>query len=84
MKWSLRFSSVPFSRSVVSDSLRPHESQHAMEDLDFESRKITISRSMEFRYGYQEFKIGEPKSKHGYRTIPMTQTTYDILKRKAS
>ena len=23
------FSSVPFSRSVVSDSLRPHESQHA-------------------------------------------------------
>ena len=24
-----QFSSVPFSRSVVSDSLRPHESQHA-------------------------------------------------------
>ena len=54
------------------------------EDLDFENRKITVSRSMEFRYGYQEFKIGEPKSKHGYRTIPMTQTAYDILKRKAS
>ena len=27
-KW-LQFSSVQFSRSVVSDSLRPHESQHA-------------------------------------------------------
>ena len=26
---SHRFSSVQFSRSVVSDSLRPHESQHA-------------------------------------------------------
>ena len=26
---SLHFSSVQFSRSVVSDSLRPHESQHA-------------------------------------------------------
>ena len=26
---SLQFSSVQFSRSVVSDSLRPHESQHA-------------------------------------------------------
>ena len=25
----LQFSSVQFSRSVVSDSLRPHESQHA-------------------------------------------------------
>ena len=27
--WEVRFSSVQFSRSVVSDSLRPHESQHA-------------------------------------------------------
>ena len=26
--WRLGFSSVQFSRSVVSDSLRPHESQH--------------------------------------------------------
>lgn len=54
------------------------------EDLDFENRKITISRSMEFRYEYQEFKVGEPKSKHGYRTIPMTQTAYEILKLKES
>lgn len=52
------------------------------DDLDFENRKITVSRSMEFRYGYKEFKIGEPKSKHGYRTIPMTQTAYDLLKVK--
>ena len=29
MTASLQFSSVQFSRSVVSDSLRPHESQHA-------------------------------------------------------
>lgn len=54
------------------------------EDLDFENRKIHISRSMEFRYGYQEFKIGEPKSKHGYRTVPMTQIAYDLLKIKES
>ena len=26
---SIQFSSVQFSRSVVSDSLQPHESQHA-------------------------------------------------------
>lgn len=37
---------------------------------------------MEFRYGDQEFRIGEPKSKAGYRTIPMTQTAYGILKAK--
>ena len=30
-KWLLRYiSSVQFSRSVVSNSLRPHEPQHAM------------------------------------------------------
>ena len=29
MDCNLQFSSVQFSRSVVSDSLRPHESQHA-------------------------------------------------------
>ncbi len=54
------------------------------EDLDFINRKITISRSVEFRYGYQEFKIGAPKSKHGYRTIPMTEVAFQILKRKES
>ena len=29
MSYSLQFSSVQFSRSVLSDSLQPHESQHA-------------------------------------------------------
>ena len=28
LRWMVQFSSVQFSRSVVSDSLRPHESQH--------------------------------------------------------
>lgn len=37
---------------------------------------------MEFRYGAQEFRIGELKSKAGYRTISMTQTAYNILKAK--
>ena len=29
MSWNIQFSSVQFSLSVVSDSLQPHESQHA-------------------------------------------------------
>ena len=29
MEYTVQFSSVQFSRSVVSNSLRPHESQHA-------------------------------------------------------
>ena len=52
------------------------------EDVDFQNRIITIKRTMEFRYKDQEFSIGEPKSKSGCRTIPMTQIAYDILKAK--
>ena len=29
IKWNIQFSSVQFSRSVMSNSLRPHESQNA-------------------------------------------------------
>lgn len=52
------------------------------EGIDFRKRTISINRTVEFRYGDQEFRIGEPKSKAGYRTIPMTQTAYEILKAK--
>jgi integrase len=52
------------------------------EDIDFEKRTITIRRTMEFRYAYGEWIAGPPKSKSGYRTIPMTQKTYDILQYK--
>ena len=48
----------------------------------FPKKTISVKRTMEFRYGDQEFRIGEPKSKAGCRTIPMTQTAYDILKAK--
>ncbi len=34
---------------------------------------------MEYQYGDKEFRIGNPKSKAGHRTIPMTQAAYDIL-----
>jgi site-specific recombinase XerD len=37
---------------------------------------------MEFRYAYGEWLVGPPKSKSGYRTIPMTQKAYDILQYK--
>ena len=37
----LQFSSVQFSRSVVSDSLRPHESQHARPPLHHQLPEFT-------------------------------------------
>lgn len=52
------------------------------EDIDFEKRTINIRRTMEFRYEDREFRTGEPKSKSGYRTIPMTQVAYELLRAK--
>lgn len=49
-------------------------------DIDFEKRTVTISRSMEFRHAFQEWRIGDPKSKSGFRTIPLTDEAIRILK----
>lgn len=52
------------------------------EDVDFENRIIHIQRTMEYRYSVGEYRIGEPKSKSGYRDIPMTETCYQLLRKK--
>lgn len=68
---------------ILQTGLRTGEMMGLMwEDIDFEARTISVQRTLEFRYGYQEFKIGEPKTRNSYRTIPMTQIAYDILKAK--
>ena len=36
----------------------------------------------ELLYSVGEWRIGEPKSKSGYRTIPLTDEAIDILKRQ--
>ena len=40
MSYLFQFSSVQFSRSVVSDSLRPHESQHARSPCPSPSHRV--------------------------------------------
>ncbi|WP_026492057.1 MULTISPECIES: tyrosine-type recombinase/integrase [unclassified Butyrivibrio] len=49
-------------------------------DIDFEKKVLTISRSMEYRHSTKEWRIGEPKSASGYRTIPLTSEAIKILK----
>ena len=51
-------------------------------DIDFEKRTLTVSRSMEYRYSVGEWRIGEPKSKSGYRTVPLTQVAIELLKKQ--
>lgn len=52
------------------------------EDIDFSKKAIRIQRSMEYRYSVGEWRIGEPKSKAGYRTIPLTDEAIRILTEK--
>ena len=40
---------------------------------------MKIQRSMEYRHSVGEWRIGEPKSKSGYRTIPLTDEAIRIL-----
>ena len=51
-------------------------------DIDWEKRVIHIQRSMESRYSVGEWRIGEPKSKSGYRDVPLTEEAIAILKRQ--
>ena len=49
-------------------------------DIDFEKRVLYVQRSMEYRHSVGEWSIGEPKSKSGYRDVPLTEEAITILK----
>lgn len=51
-------------------------------DVDFKNRTITVNRSMEYRHSTKEWRVGEPKSQSGYRTIPLTDDAVTILKKQ--
>lgn len=51
-------------------------------DIDWEKRILHIQRSMEYRLSVGEWRIGEPKSKAGYRDVPLTEEAISILKRQ--
>lgn len=50
------------------------------EDVDLKKKTIRIQRSIRYLMGKKEWKIGEPKSNAGYRTIPLTDEAVAILK----
>ena len=48
-------------------------------DIDFENRTMKIERTMEYRYKVGEWRVGSPKSKLGFRTVPLTDEAIRIL-----
>ena len=53
-------------------------------DIDFENRTMKIERTMEYRDKVGEWRVGPPKSKSGYRTIPLTDEAIRILENQRS
>ena len=48
--------------------------------IDFEKRTLTVNKTLELRHGEQYWRAGSPKTQHSYRTIPLTDQAYEILK----
>lgn len=47
--------------------------------IDWNKRTLTVNKTMEFRHKQHEWRAGPPKTKTSYRTIPLTDTAYQIL-----
>lgn len=50
------------------------------DSIDWKKHTLTINKSLEYRYKQGYWRAGPPKSKKSYRTIPLTDRAYDILK----
>ena len=50
------------------------------DDIDWNNRTLTVRKTMEFRYKQQQWRAGPPKTVSSYRTIPLTDTAYQLLR----
>ena len=48
--------------------------------IDFERRTLTVNKTLEFRHAQKVWRASPPKTQQSYRTIPLTDKAYDILK----
>ena len=48
--------------------------------VDWEKRTLTVSKTLEYRHRQGCWRAGPPKTMQSYRTIPLTERAYEILK----
>ena len=48
--------------------------------IDWKKRTLTVSKTLEYRHGEGVWRAGPPKTASSYRTIPLTNQAYNILK----
>ena len=49
------------------------------DSIDWKRRRLTISKTLEYRHENGIWRAGPPKTKASYRTIPLTDRAYDVL-----
>ncbi len=48
--------------------------------IDWKKRTLTVNKSLEYRHSEGYWRAGPPKTQKSYRTIPLTDKAYEILK----
>lgn len=48
--------------------------------IDFNNRTLTVNKTLEYRHSEHCWRAGSPKTLDSYRTIPLTNMAYEILK----
>ena len=48
--------------------------------INWKKRTLTVNKSLEYRHHFKYWRAGPPKTVKSYRTIPLTDTAYRILK----
>ena len=50
------------------------------DSINWKKHTLTISKSLEYRHSQGYWRAGPPKTKKSYRTIPLTDLAYSVLK----
>lgn len=50
------------------------------DSIDWKKRTLTVSKTLEFRHKQKYWRAGPPKTVSSYRTIPLTDCAYQVLK----
>jgi integrase len=48
--------------------------------IDWDKRTLTVNKTLEYRHGQGVWRAGPPKTQQSYRTIPLTNRAYEILR----
>jgi integrase len=52
--------------------------------IDWDKRTLTVNKTLEYRHKQRVWRAGPPKTQQSYRTIPLTNRAYEILRKVES